>query len=342
MERVNHQSECGPCVVKLETLKGGGDQPAVQVRPRGKTASTQTRDRKSEKGAHEERRVKQEDSGKFLKLEMKILKSEDLGEEDVLLNNGSAGWGGKEDTHYGDYGDEGGGGREGSDDDLMDEDLVVAEVGKDRRKKRRKKEEDKLGHSLAEKPGRCPRCLLEFGDNLMGHMLTHRDKFEEISGRLVCPDEGCWYSHPERQVVEAHLRWRHDRMYCVYCGTYFSAEDGGLDRHLATAHGPLGSGSIVCYVCSIPYRRADIARHRRTHGEDARAALEEDPIEPGRNSCLKRDCSYSSKDRLEIVNHLAQEHQVPSRCRAYVIVLITPSATVSLMFCFRGPRVPSA
>ena len=171
------------------------------------------------------------------------------------------------------------------------------------------RQEEKNYHE--EHKSHCPRCQFKFQDDFMEHMLTHREEFREVSGRLACPEEGCQYGHPDRQVVEAHLKWRHDKVNCVYCGTYVASEE--MHSHLRKAHRSLPR--LVCYICCMPYWAADGARHKATHGETERARLEEDPDDLGKERCPKQDCSFSSKDRLETVNHLVQEHQVSALCQ---------------------------
>ncbi len=75
----------------------------------------------------------------------------------------------------------------------------------------------------------CPRCNLEVDgeEAMLDHLMGHRPAFRRQSDdddRLACPEDGCQYLHALHEAMEAHVRWRHRKLYCLYCDEFVASD----------------------------------------------------------------------------------------------------------------------
>ena len=160
---------------------------------------------------------------------------------------------------------------------------------------------------------KCPLCdtMPRTKSAFLQHVWGHKDEFrkrKDIHGSVLCPMQGCNYSHRNRSRLRIHLRSHLEGFKpkgCPICHDRLDLKDDSLEHVWGHRHEfakTSGQPALVsCPMVGCEYSHKELGAlkgHLRKHVKGAELFLHKCPR-----------CRLSFKNLSEIINHLVSSHR---------------------------------
>ncbi len=153
----------------------------------------------------------------------------------------------------------------------------------------------------------CPTKLSDL-DSLLTHVKAHVviDPSSQEPDWFGCPEVDCTFSHPKELGIKTHLKFSHQKTWCVYCARLLYTTT--LTQHMKTNHANLPQR--MCQECSQPFgSKRSLRKHVvQAHKDGIQVKLEEDPKRPGHEKCPTVGCDVYERERDDLCKHHLEDH----------------------------------